>query len=106
MVFIEIDSVVNDVQPVGLDVEKPLDVFLCLAGNSDNGIGHFERGAFEPDRKIIATAKLFAFPRPKRLQRMNRDDKRQPVIHFAPGFRRNGCTRCGNAQSGIDVRRC
>ena len=82
MVFIEIDSVVNDVQPVGLDVEKPLDVFLCLAGNSNNGIGHFERGAFEPDRKIIAAGKLFAFPRAKRLERMNRDDKRQPVIQF------------------------
>ena len=81
-IFIEVDSVVDDVQPLGLDVEKPLDVRFCLAGNSDDRIRHFQRRLSSQTRKIVAAAELFAFPRPQRLERVNRDDERHAVIQL------------------------
>ena len=67
-IFFEIDPVINDVEPLRLHVEEPFDVRFRLSGNSDHGIGHFERGLLYPNRKIVTAAELLAFPRTQRLE--------------------------------------
>ena len=81
-IFIQIDPVIDDMQPLRLDVEEPFQVGFCSIRNGDDCVRHFERRLFEPDGEIVSAAKLLALPRPKRLERMDRDHQRKTVVQL------------------------
>ena len=81
-IFFEIDSVVNHVQPLRPDFEQAFDIRPGVAGNGDDRIRHFQGGLLDPEREIVSTAELFAFPGPEGLERMDRNNQRQAVIHL------------------------
>src|SRR5437899_11436684 len=68
--------------PRRIDSEQALDVTPGFAGNGDDRIRHFQRGFLYPKRKVIAASELFALPGSKRLEGMDRNDKRNAVILF------------------------
>src|SRR6516164_6674268 len=89
--------------PLRIDIEQTLDVALGFAGNSDDCIRHFQCGFLNPNRKVIAASELFTFPRPKRLERMNCNDKRDAVILFRQNPAKMSVPRVTMHQVGIDV---
>ena len=58
----------DNVQPLGTNVKKALDVALGFRRDSNDRICHFERSLLQPDGEIIATTELLAFPGPERLE--------------------------------------
>ena len=74
-----------------------------FAGNGDDCIRHFQRGFLYPDRKVIAASELFALPRPKRLERMDRNDKRDAIILFCQNPTKMSVPRVTVHQVGVDV---
>ena len=77
-----------------------------LAGNGDDRIRHFQRGFFDPKRKIVSAAELFAFPRSQRLERMHRNDQRYTIILFRQDPAEVGVPGVAMHQIGVDVQWC
>ena len=67
-ILLEIDAVVDHMHPRRIDIEQTLDVTLGLAGNSNDGVCHFQRGLLNPKREIVSPGELLAFPWPERFQ--------------------------------------
>jgi hypothetical protein len=51
-------------------------------GNGDDGIGHFDRGFFEPNGEIVTAAELFPLPRTERLEGMDGEDEGKAVVQL------------------------
>ena len=81
-VFLEIDAVVDHVDPRRIDVEKLQQILAGGFRHGDDRIGHLNRGPLNPDGKIVAAAELLALPRAQWLQRVHSEHQRQRVIQF------------------------
>ena len=55
-------------QALGPHVEETFHIRLRFARDRDDGICHFQRGLFEPNREVIAATELFALPGSERLE--------------------------------------
>src|SRR5438477_12849900 len=81
-VLVKIDPIVNHMDTRRINVEQPLDIAPGFGGNGDDRIRHFQRGFLYPERTVIAAGELFPLPSPKRFKRMDRNDKRYPIVVF------------------------
>ena len=103
LVFGGVDAVVDDVEAGGVDLEKLLHIAAGAFGHSDDGVGHFEGGAFEPAGKIVAAAELFTFPRAERLERVDGDDEGNAVVQLGKDAAEVGIPRVAMHYAGIDI---
>src|SRR5262249_46401590 len=88
----------------GIDLEQSLDVGFGLAGNSNDRVRHLECSLLNPKREIVTTSELFALPRSKRFQRVNRDHERNAVILFRQNPAEMAVPSMTVHEIGIDVR--
>src|SRR5260370_40555796 len=103
MIFVGINAVVNDLHARWIDIEQALNVAPGFGGDGDDGVRHFERGLFDPERKIVTTGELFALPWPQRLERVSRDYERNSVIQFRENAAEMAVTGGTMQQIGLDV---
>ena len=68
LIFIKVDSVVNDLHFGGIYIEESKHIHFGLLGDSDHGICHLNSSLLKPDSEVIAAPELLAFPRPEWLQ--------------------------------------
>ena len=59
-----VDAVMDDVDPLGLDVEQPQHVISRFAGDGDDCVRLLDRGALHPGAEVIGVAELLDLPRP------------------------------------------
>ncbi len=104
-ILLEIDAVVDHVQAIGSHFEEPFHIRPGFAGDGNDGVRHLQRGLLEPDREVVSAAELFAFPRPKRLERMDRDNERKAVIYFRQDSAEMAVPGVAMNQIGLDVHR-
>ena len=93
----------NDSHVLWIDIEQALNVALGFGGDGDDGVRHFERGLFDPERKIVTTGELFALPWPQRLERVSRDYERNSVIQFRENAAEVAVPGVTMHQIGVDV---
>src|ERR1700681_1586393 len=103
MICLVIDAVVNDLHTLWIDIEQALDVALGFGGDGDDGVRHFERGLFDPERKIVTTGELFALPWPQRFERVRRDYERNSVIQFRKDAAEMAVPGVTMNEIGVDV---
>ena len=88
-----------------INMEQSFDVALRFTRNGDDRARHFQRSFLNPKREFVATAKLLAFPRSERFERMDRDHKRNSVILFGENPAKMAVPSVAMDDVGIDVRR-
>ena len=76
------DAVVDDVDLVRIEVEEAQEVGFRLLGDGDDSVGHFERGAFEPDGEVVAVAELLALPGAQRLEGVDGEHHGHAVVEL------------------------
>ena len=103
LVFGGVDAVVNDMEAGRIDLEKFLHIAACALGNGDNGVGHFEGGAFEPAGEIVSTTELLAFPGTERLERVDSDDEGYTIIQLGKDAAEVGIPRVAMHHARIDI---
>ena len=104
-IFVQVDAVVDHVQPLRRDVEEPLDdppSSRCETAITASAISR--RRLLQPDGEIVAAAELLAFPGPQRLQRMDRDHERNAVVHLREDAAPVAVPSVAMHQIGIDLR--
>ena len=65
-----------------------------------------KRGLLEPDREVVSAPELFAFPRPERLERVDRNNQRKAVIYFRQNPAEMAVPGVAMDQVGLDLGRC
>ena len=70
-----VDSVVDDLDALGADVEKAQHVLAGVTGHRDHRIGHLESRALDPGRDVVPTTQLLALPGAKGFKRVDGDDE-------------------------------
>ena len=104
-ILVRIDTVIDHVQARRIDIEQSLDVALRFAGNRDDRVGHFQRGFLNPQTEIVTAGELFPLPRTQRLERVDRNDKRNAVVLFGQDAAEVAVPSVAMHQIGIDVGR-
>ncbi len=75
-VLVEVDPVVDHVDPVGVHREEAQDVRPRLPGHRDQRVRVEDRRPLHPARQVVGAAELLHLPRAQRLQRVRRHHQR------------------------------